>query len=61
VAHPELGVTLTYPGAPWKLSRTPWRLRRRAPLLGEHTAEILGGELGLEQEALQTLRQEGVI
>ena len=23
VAHPELGATLTYPGAPWKLSRTP--------------------------------------
>ena len=61
VAHPELGVTLTYPGAPWKLSRTPWRLRRRAPLLGEHTTEILGGELGLEQAALQTLRQEGII
>ncbi|MDH3598853.1 MAG: CoA transferase, partial [Candidatus Tectomicrobia bacterium] len=34
VTHAELGATLTYPGAPWKLSRTPWRLRRRAPLLG---------------------------
>ena len=61
VAHPELGATLTYPGAPWKLSRTPWRLRRRAPLLGEHTAEILGGELGLDATALATLQQEGVL
>jgi benzylsuccinate CoA-transferase BbsE subunit len=61
VAHPELGATLTYPGAPWKLSRTPWRLRCRAPLLGEHTAEILGGELGLDATALATLQQEGVL
>jgi benzylsuccinate CoA-transferase BbsE subunit len=59
--HPELGATLTYPGAPWKLSATPWRLRRRAPLLGEHTAEILTGELGLDDSALHTLRQQGVI
>jgi benzylsuccinate CoA-transferase BbsE subunit len=61
VDHPELGATLTYPGAPWKLSATPWRLRRRAPLLGEHTAEILTGELGLDDSALHTLRQQGVI
>ena len=61
VEHAELDATLTYPGAPWKLSRTPWRLRRRAPLLGEHTADILGGELGLDETALVTLQQEGVI
>ncbi|MEE8305385.1 MAG: CoA transferase [Candidatus Tectomicrobia bacterium] len=61
VQHAELEATLTYPGAPWKLSSTPWRLRRRAPLLGEHTADILGGDLGLEASALISLRQEGVI
>lgn len=61
MSHPELGATLTYPGAPWKLSRTPWQLRRRAPLLGEHTGDILGGELGLDVEALAALREEGVI
>ena len=61
VQHAELEATLTYPGAPWKLSGTPWRLRRRAPLLGEHTADILGGDLGLEASALISLRQEGVI
>jgi crotonobetainyl-CoA:carnitine CoA-transferase CaiB-like acyl-CoA transferase len=59
--HPELGATLTYTGAPWKLSRTPWRLRRRAPLLGEHTQEILHGELGIALAELAALRQEGVI
>ncbi len=61
MAHPGLGTALTYPGAPWKLSRTPWQLRRCAPQLGEHTSEILGGELGLDASTLATLREEGVI
>ncbi|MCC7365164.1 MAG: CoA transferase [Dehalococcoidia bacterium] len=29
------------PGAPYLLSATPWELRRPAPKLGEHTAEVL--------------------
>jgi benzylsuccinate CoA-transferase BbsE subunit len=61
VEHPELGATLTYPGAPWKLSRTPWRIRRRAPLLGEHTAEILAGELGMAPAELAALRRDQII
>ncbi len=32
--HPVAG-TQTYPGAPFKLTRTPWRIRRSAPLLGQ--------------------------
>ncbi|HZQ38620.1 MAG TPA: CoA transferase, partial [Dehalococcoidia bacterium] len=31
---------LTYPGAPWQLSATPWQAGRRAPRLGEHTDEV---------------------
>ena len=34
------------PGAPYKLSATPWRIWRRPPLLGEHTWEVLG-EVGV--------------
>ena len=30
------------PGAPCKFSRTPWRIERGAPRLGEHNSEILG-------------------
>lgn len=33
----------------------------RAPLLGEHTAEVLGGELGLASDDLDGLRDAGVI
>ena len=34
---------LTYPGAPWRFSKTPWRIRRPAPTLGQHNAEVFGG------------------
>ena len=34
---------------------------RRAPLLGEHTEEVLGDELGLEPSALKALEKAGVI
>jgi benzylsuccinate CoA-transferase BbsE subunit len=32
---------VTYPGPPYRLSETPWRLARPAPKLGEHNAELL--------------------
>jgi crotonobetainyl-CoA:carnitine CoA-transferase CaiB-like acyl-CoA transferase len=50
VEHPELGRTVTYPGAPYRFEKTPWRIQRRAPLLGEHTREVLR-EAGLDPEA----------
>ena len=34
------------PGAPYQFSATPWELRRPAPKLGEHTAEVLTEWLG---------------
>jgi benzylsuccinate CoA-transferase BbsE subunit len=41
VAHDELGTTVTYPGAPYLLSKTPFAIARRSPLMGEHTSEVL--------------------
>jgi benzylsuccinate CoA-transferase BbsE subunit len=61
VPHPELGEDLTYPGAPFRMSRTPWQAGPRAPLLGEHNAEIFGGELGLSSAELGTLLAARVI
>lgn len=61
VEHPELGATLKYPGAPYHLSATPWGIRRKAPLIGEHNLEIYEGELGFSREELITLKQSGVI
>ena len=47
-------------GLPSKLSGTPATIRRRPPLLGEHTDEILT-ELGLSPEELAELRRDGAI
>ncbi|MBI4609518.1 MAG: CoA transferase [Candidatus Rokubacteria bacterium] len=59
IARAEVGA-LTYPGAPWKFSKTPWRLLRPAPLLGEHTDLVLG-RLGVSPTELASLRREGII
>jgi crotonobetainyl-CoA:carnitine CoA-transferase CaiB-like acyl-CoA transferase len=59
VGHPHVG-TLRYPGAPFKMSETPWRAGR-APLLGEHTPEVLTGLLGYGEAHLAALRQQGAI
>ena len=42
VEHEDLGRTFIYPGAPYVFHGSPWRIRRRAPRLGEHDDEILG-------------------
>ncbi|MFH0943618.1 MAG: CoA transferase [Planctomycetota bacterium] len=42
IEHEKLGKRFKFPGAPCRLSRTPWNVRGRAPLRGEHNAELLG-------------------
>ena len=61
VEHPELGTTITYPGAFVNASETPPRIQRRAPLIGEHNYEIYEQELGMSREELVILKQTGVI
>ena len=56
---PELG-TVHNIGVPVKLSATPGSIRRRAPALGEHSAEILL-ERGFSEEEVEGLLAEGVI
>jgi crotonobetainyl-CoA:carnitine CoA-transferase CaiB-like acyl-CoA transferase len=41
VTHDDLGRTFRYPGAPYRMTASPWRISRPAPKLGEHTAEVL--------------------
>ena len=59
IDHPETG-KLTYPGAPFRLSETPWHAGR-APLLGEHNREIYCGSLGYSKDDFVKLKEEGVI
>jgi crotonobetainyl-CoA:carnitine CoA-transferase CaiB-like acyl-CoA transferase len=57
--HPVLGHLRTL-GSPIKLSATPADANRRAPLLGEHTNEVLT-EYGFSDIEIAALRQSGAI
>jgi crotonobetainyl-CoA:carnitine CoA-transferase CaiB-like acyl-CoA transferase len=59
--HPELGVSITYPGVPFKSSEVACRLQRRAPLIGEHNDDIYVKELGLSPAELVALKERNVI
>ncbi|ETX03197.1 MAG: hypothetical protein ETSY1_00955, partial [Candidatus Entotheonella factor] len=59
VEHPELGRRFTYPGPAAIYNASPWRIARRAPLIGEHNSEILCDELGLSKGELVALREAG--
>ena len=61
VEHPELGRRFTYPGEAALYSGSPWRIARRAPLVGEHNREIYCGELGLSPGELTVLAESRVI
>ena len=61
VAHPELGASITYPGAPYKSSVPNYAIRGRAPLIGEHNQEIYGEILGMPPEDLLRLKEAGII
>jgi formyl-CoA transferase len=57
--HPTRG-KYPMPGNPVRLSDSPTDIVR-APLLGEHNAEIYGKLLGVSEEDLATLKRDGVI
>jgi len=57
IEHPVEGPMKSL-GFPVKLSATPQQVRYPAPLLGEHTDEVLA-ELGLRPEAVAALRERG--
>ena len=59
VEHPIAG-SLTYPGRPFMMGATPWSIRRPAPLLGEHTDQIIA-ELGMSNTQIHALRGGGVL
>jgi crotonobetainyl-CoA:carnitine CoA-transferase CaiB-like acyl-CoA transferase len=58
VDHPGTGRQTTVTGPVAKLTRTPASVQTAAPMLGEHTLEILA-ELGYDSEALAALDAAG--
>ena len=59
--HPELDRSFKYPGPAGIYNGSPWRISRRAPLIGEHNEEIYCGELGLQRTELAYLAESGVV
>jgi crotonobetainyl-CoA:carnitine CoA-transferase CaiB-like acyl-CoA transferase len=60
VAFPGIDGTLPLAPTPIELSESPGTYRRRAPLVGEHTDEILAG-LGYTESEIAALREERVV
>src|SRR5438552_1960165 len=54
IAYPQAG-TIKQPGAPFKMSETPWEIRTPAPTLGQHNETILGERLGLSGDEIKSL------
>jgi crotonobetainyl-CoA:carnitine CoA-transferase CaiB-like acyl-CoA transferase len=59
VPHPLAG-SVPLVASPVRMSRTPVQYRRAPPLLGEHTAEVLG-EFGIDPAQCATLKEQGAI
>jgi crotonobetainyl-CoA:carnitine CoA-transferase CaiB-like acyl-CoA transferase len=57
--HPKAGRTKAL-GLPIKFSATPGRVERPAPLLGEHTREVLAG-LGYSAAEIDRLAKDGAV
>ena len=59
IEHPRAG-ELTYPGRPFKMYGAELPHRSPAPLLGQHTDEVLS-ELGRSAEDIAELRERGIV
>lgn len=59
VEHPVAGKTFL-PGIPIKLSATPGAVRQSAPLLGQHTVEILRDVFGYNPQQIANLEEQGL-
>ena len=60
VAHPGLDRPMAIAGIPVKMTETPGRIARRAPLVGEHTDEILA-EIGIDATRVAQLRKQHAV
>ena len=61
VEFPEYGKTFVYPGAPYELPESPWKLRTTAPRVGQHNREVYVDEMGISSEELERLTAAGVV
>jgi benzylsuccinate CoA-transferase BbsF subunit len=60
IDHPVIGKQVVV-APPWKLSATPAKITRPAPLFGEHSHYVFRELLGLSSEEIAQLEEEKVI
>jgi len=60
IDYPQIG-RVHVPGIPFKLSRTPGKIRTPSPALGEHNEEVYGGLLHLSGEEILQLKAKKII
>jgi len=58
--HPKAGTVTTH-GLTVRLSETPGEIRHPAPMLGQHTDEVLGEWLGMTPSDVGALRDDGTV
>ena len=61
VEDPDVNATFVYPGAPYKLTESPWELCHTAAKVGQHNIEVYHDELGVSLDELKALASAGVI
>ncbi|WP_042348699.1 CaiB/BaiF CoA transferase family protein [Bacillus massiliigorillae] len=60
VDHPVMG-EVEQPGAPFRLSKSPWSIDKIAPLLGEDNKHVFGDILGYSEEEIKEMSAKGII
>jgi crotonobetainyl-CoA:carnitine CoA-transferase CaiB-like acyl-CoA transferase len=55
------GKNYKFPGAPVKMSKSPWQVNSQIPAAGEYNHEVYKNRLGLSDEEISDLKREGII
>ncbi len=58
--HPEVGARI-HAGIPWLLTESSNGVRSPAPLLGQHTDEVMRDILGYEDKDIARLKEEKIL
>ncbi len=61
IKHPKADVVMRSPRPAVKFGAEQWRLERHAPMLGEHTDEVLREVLGKTPDQITALREQGAL
>lgn len=59
--HPQSEEPIHLVGSPLKLSNTPVVYKSAPPMLGQHTKDVLQGILGLDEDEMRGLQDNGII